>query len=314
MKINNSTKIFLAGHAGLVGSAIFRQLKLNKFKNIIIVSKKNLDLKDQKQVFLFFKKHKPKYVIIAAAKVGGIKANNECGADFIYENLQIQNNIIHASYLNKVNSLVFLGSSCIYPKFSKQPIKEKYLLNSNLEKTNEAYAIAKIAGVKMCEYYNMQYKTNFKSLMPCNTYGPNDNYNLKTSHFLPALIRKIYEAKIYNKKSIELWGNGKSKREVIFVDDLANAVIYFLFKKTDKNLINIGTQKEHTILEYAKIIMNQLKVNLKIKYVNKSLVGTPRKILDCSLARKYGWKSTVSTKCGIKMTVKDFVTNYNKYK
>ena len=173
--------------------------------------------------------------------------------------------------------MIFLGSSCIYPKFSKQPIKEQYLLNSELEKTNEAYAVAKIAGVKMCQYYNQQYQTNFKSLMPCNTYGPNDNYNTETSHFLPALIRKIYEAKINNKKILELWGNGKTKRELIFVDDLADATIFFLFKKTNQDLINIGTQKEFTILKYAKVIMKQLNINLKIKYINKSLVGTQEK-------------------------------------
>ena len=175
---------------------------------------------------IFFKKNKPQYVIIAAAKVGGIKANNDYGADFIYDNLQIQNNIIHAAYENRVKSLIFLGSSCIYPKFSKQPIKEQYLLNSELEKTNEAYAVAKIAGVKMCQYYNQQYQTNFKSLMPCNTYGPNDNYNTETSHFLPALIRKIYEAKINNKKILELWG--KENTELIFVDDLADATFIYL--------------------------------------------------------------------------------------
>ena len=209
MKKNKSKKIFLAGHNGLVGSAILKKLNLKKKNHkILTINKKNLDLTNQKKVFNFFKKNKPQYVIIAAAKVGGIKANNDYGADFIYDNLQIQNNIIHAAYENRVKSLIFLGSSCIYPKFSKQPIKEQYLLNSELEKTNEAYAVAKIAGVKMCQYYNQQYQTNFKSLMPCNTYGPNDNYNTETSHFLPALIRKIYEAKINNKKILELWGNG----------------------------------------------------------------------------------------------------------
>ena len=266
--------------------AILKKLNLKKKNHKILkINKKNLDLRNQKKVFDFFKKNKPQYVIIAAAKVGGIKANNDYGADFIYDNLQIQNNIIHAAYENRVKSLIFLGSSCIYPKFSKQPIKEQYLLNSELEKTNEAYAVAKIAGVKMCQYYNQQYQTNFKSLMPCNTYGPNDNYNTETSHFLPALIRKIYEAKINNKKILELWGNGKTKRELIFVDDLADATIFFLFKKTNQDLINIGTQKEFTILKYAKVIMKQLKINLKIKYINKSLVGTPRKILDCSVAK-----------------------------
>lgn len=313
MKKNKSKKIFLAGHNGLVGSAILKKLNLKKNNKILTINKKNLDLRNQKKVFDFFKKNKPQYVIIAAAKVGGIKANNEYGADFIYDNLQIQNNIIHAAYENRVKSLIFLGSSCIYPKFSKQPIKEKYLLNSELEKTNEAYAIAKIAGVKMCQYYNQQYQTNFKSLMPCNTYGPNDNYNTETSHFLPALIRKIYEAKISNKKILELWGNGKTKRELIFVDDLADATIFFLFKKTNQNLINIGTQKDFTILKYAKVIMKQLNINLKIKYINKSLVGTPRKVLDCSVAKNNGWKYSTSIEDGINLTIKDFIKNYNRY-
>lgn len=313
MKKNKSKKIFLAGHNGLVGSAILKKLNLKKNNKILTINKKNLDLRNQKKVFDFFKKNKPQYVIIAAAKVGGIKANNEYGADFIYDNLQIQNNIIHAAYENRVKSLIFLGSSCIYPKFSKQPIKEKYLLNSELEKTNEAYAIAKIAGVKMCQYYNQQYQTNFKSLMPCNTYGPNDNYNTETSHFLPALIRKIYEAKISNKKILELWGNGKTKRELIFVDDLADATIFFLFKKTNQNLINIGTQKDFTILKYAKVIMKQLNINLKIKYINKSLVGTPRKVLDCSVAKNNGWKYSTSIEDGINLTIRDFIKNYNRY-
>ena len=315
MKKNKSKKIFLAGHNGLVGSAILKKLNLKKKNHkILTINKKNLDLRNQKKVFDFFKKNKPQYVIIAAAKVGGIKANNDYGADFIYDNLQIQNNIIHAAYENRVKSLIFLGSSCIYPKFSKQPIKEQYLLNSELEKTNEAYAVAKIAGVKMCQYYNQQYQTNFKSLMPCNTYGPNDNYNTETSHFLPALIRKIYEAKINNKKILELWGNGKTKRELIFVDDLADATIFFLFKKTNQDLINIGTQKEFTILKYAKVIMKQLNINLKIKYINKSLVGTPRKILDCSVAKSNGWKYSTSIENGINLTIKDFIKNYHRYK
>lgn len=209
-----------------------------------------------------------------------------------------------------------MGSSCIYPKFSKQPIKEKYLLSSELEKTNEAYAIAKIAGVKLCEYYNYQYNTNFLSLMPCNTFGPNDNYDLSSSHFLPALIRKIYEAKKRKKIFIELWGNGKTKREVIYVDDLADATIYFLFKNKkhikDK-IINVGTQKELTILQYAKMIMSTFKIKLNIKFVNKKLIGTPRKVLDCSVAKKLGWRYKTPIKNGIEKTVNDFIKNYKKY-
>lgn len=311
--IDKKSKIFVAGHKGLVGSAIIRKLEKLNFKNIIVATKKELDLRDQKKVNNFLSKHKPKSVIIAAAKVGGIKTNNELTAEFIYDNLQIQNNLINSAYQNKVKNLVYLGSSCIYPKFSKQPIKEQYLLTGKLEKTNEAYAIAKIAGVKMCEYYNKQYNTNYKSLMPCNTFGPNDNYDLLSSHFLPALIRKIYEAKSKKKKYVELWGDGKTMRELIYVDDIADAVIFFLFKKTNQNLINIGTQKEYSIEEYAKIIMDIFDVNLKIKYINKSLVGSPRKIMDCSLAKRLGWQSKTDIYEGIKVSIKDFEENVKKY-
>ena len=311
--INKNDKIFVAGHNGLVGSAIVRKLKEKKFRNIITVEKKRLNLINQKNVEKFFKKVRPKYLIIAAAKVGGIKTNSEKVAEFIYENLQIQTNLIHSAYKYGISSLVFLGSSCIYPKYSKQPIKESYLLTGKLENTNEAYAVAKIAGVKMCEYYNQQYQTNFKSLMPTNTFGPNDNYDLNTSHFLPALIRKIYEAKIKNNKSINLWGNGKTKRELIYVDDLAEASIYFLFKKTKKNLINIGTQKDYTIENYAKKIMKILNVNLKIKYIKKNLKGTPRKVMDCSIANRLGWKPKTSIDKGLNLSIKDFIKKYNEY-
>ncbi len=311
--IDRKSKIFVAGHNGLVGSAIIRKLKKLNFKNILVASKKELDLRDQKKVDKFFRKHKPKSLIIAAAKVGGIKTNSELAAEFIYDNLQIQNNLINTAYQIKVKNLIYLGSSCIYPKFSKQPIKEEYLLTGKLEKTNEAYAIAKIAGIKMCEYYNKQYGSNYKSLMPCNTFGPNDNYNLSSSHFLPALIRKIYEAKTKKENYIKLWGNGKTKRELIYVDDIADACIFFLFKKTKENMINIGTQKEYSIEKYARIIMNILKVKLKIKYVNKSLIGTPRKIVDSSLAGRLGWKSKINIHEGLKISIKDFQENYKKY-
>ena len=224
-------KIFVAGHNGLVGSAIVKKLKSKGYKDILTVERKKLDLLDQKAVFNYLKKNKPKIVIIAAAKVGGIHANNEYGAEFIYENLQIQNNLIHSSYLNNIKNLTFLGSSCIYPKFAKQPLKEEYLLSDQLEETNLPYAIAKIAGIKMCEAYNKQYKTNYKCLMPTNTYGPNDNYDLMTSHFFPALIHKAHMCKIKNKKSIDVWGSGKVYREMIFVDDIADACIFFMKKK-----------------------------------------------------------------------------------
>ena len=311
--MNKKAKIFVTGHKGLVGSAVIRKLKDLGFKNILTVSKKKLDLRDQRKVNSFLTKHKPNSLIIAAAKVGGIKTNSELTGEFIYDNLQIQSNLIHGAYKHNIKNMINLGSSCIYPKFSKQPIKEDYLLTGELEKTNEAYAIAKIAGVKMCEYYNKQYDTNYKSLMPCNTFGSNDNYDLLSSHFISALIRKIYEAKIKKKKSIKLWGNGKTKRELIFVDDLADAIIFFLFKKTKQNLINIGTQVEFTIEEYAKIIMKKLNVNLNIKYIKKSLVGTPRKIMDTSLAKKLGWKSSIKIEKGIDFCLRDFKNNYKKY-
>ncbi len=296
--IKKSSKIFVTGHNGLVGSAIIRKLIKSGYKNIIVVDKKKLDLTRQKEVENFIKKHKPDSIINAAARVGGIAANNKYKADFIYNNIAIQNNIIHSSYINNVENLIFLGSSCVYPKMSKQPIKEEYLLSGPLEKTNEPYAIAKISGIKMCESYNYQYGTNYKCLMPCNTYGPNDNYDLNTSHFYPALISKIHKAKVEKKDNIILWGTGKAKRELMYVDDVADACIFFLHKKTKETLINIGTGKEKTINEYAKFIMQQLDVKLKIVYDKSKPDGTPRKILNVSIANKYGWNSKVSLRSG----------------
>ena len=296
--IKKSSKIFVTGHNGLVGSAIIRKLIKSGYKNIIVVDKKKLDLTRQREVENFIKKHKPDSIINAAARVGGIAANNKYKADFIYNNIAIQNNIIHSSYINNVENLIFLGSSCVYPKMSKQPIKEEYLLSGPLEKTNEPYAIAKISGIKMCESYNYQYGTNYKCLMPCNTYGPNDNYDLNTSHFYPALISKIHKAKVEKKDNIILWGTGKAKRELMYVDDVADACIFFLHKKTKETLINIGTGKEKTINEYAKFIMQQLDVKLKIVYDKSKPDGTPRKILNVSIANKYGWNSKVSLRSG----------------
>lgn len=308
-KINKNSKIFLAGHNGLVGSAIYRKLKFYGYKNVVVKTKKELDLRDQKRVFLFFKKKKFHAVINAAATVGGIHANNKYKADFIYNNIAIQSNIIHSSYLNSVEHMIFLGSSCVYPKNSKQPIKEKYLLSGDLEKTNEPYAIAKIAGIKMCESYNYQYGTNYKCLMPTNTYGPNDNYNPLTSHFYPALIKKIHDAKINKKKEIVLWGNGKSFRELIYVDDLADACIFFLNKKTKESLINIGSGEEKTIEQYAKYLIKKFKINIKIKFDKSKPNGTPRKILDTSLAKKLGWKSKIDLDQGLKLVLKSLKIN-----
>ena len=300
-------KIFVSGHNGLVGSAIVKKLKAKGYKNILTADRKKLDLLDQKAVFNYLKKNKPKIVIIAAAKVGGISANNEFGAEFIYENLQIQNNLIHSSYLNNIKNLIFLGSSCIYPKFAKQPLKEEYLLSGKLEETNLPYAVAKIAGIKMCEAYNKQYKTNYKCLMPTNTYGPNDNYNLMTSHFFPALIHKAHMCKIKNKKSIEVWGSGKVYREMIFVDDLADACVYFMNKKTKHSLINIGSGKDMTILNYVKFILKKLNLNIKIKFIKSKPDGVYKKLLDISRAKKYGWIAKTSLNSGFDITYQSFL-------
>ena len=302
-------KIYLAGHNGHVGKAILKKLKLLGYSKIIVASRGKLDLTDQKEVFKFLKYNKPYFVIIAAARVGGIVANNTYRAEFIHENLSIQNNLIHGSFINGVKNLIFLGSSCIYPKFCKQPQKESYLLSGKLEFTNEPYAIAKIAGVKMCENYNRQYKTNYISLMPTNSYGYNDNYDTKESHFFPALIKKIYLAKIKNKKFITLLGTGKARRELIFVDDIADSVIYFMNKKTSENLINIGTGKDLTIKEYAEFIIKRLKLKLKIKFDKSYPDGTPKKVLDISLAKKYGWVAKTNLQKGFDETYKDFLKN-----
>ena len=301
-------RIFVTGHKGLVGSALLRRLDHNGYKKIITADKKDLDLRDQKKVLNFFKKKKIDAVINAAGTVGGIYANNRYKADFIYDNLMIQANIIQGCYKNKIKRLIFLGSSCIYPRNSKQPIKEKYLLKSELEKTNEPYAIAKIAGIKLCESYNFQYKMNYKCLMPCNLYGPNDSYDLNNSHFFPALISKCITAKKKNKKTITLWGSGKPKRELMYVDDLADACIYFLNKKTKESLINIGTGVDMSILNYAKFILKKLNLNCKIILDKTKPDGTPRKIIDNSIALTYGWKPKVSLEEGFQITLKDYLS------
>ena len=311
--INKNDKIFLAGHKGLVGSAIYRALLKNNYKNIITINKKKLNLLNQQKVFNFLNIKKPKIVIIAAARVGGIKANNKFRADFIRENLVIQNNLIHGSYINGIKKIVFLGSSCVYPKNYNKPIKEEYLLKGPLEYTNEPYAVAKIAGIKMCESYNLQYKTNYLCLMPTNTFGPGDNYNSFSSHFIPAIIKKIYQAQLQKKNYIDLWGTGLPRREVIYVDDLANAVIYFMNKKVRHSLINIGTSKDRSIREFAKLILKILNVKLKVKFDNdKKLDGIKRKVLDTNLARKYGWKPRINLEDAILKTFNDLRKNFSK--
>jgi GDP-L-fucose synthase len=310
MKVNKKSKIFIAGHNGMVGSAIKRKFENKGFKKILTISKKKLDLLDQKKVLKFLKTNKPELVILAAARVGGIIANRSFKSQFIFENLQIQNNIIHGSYKAGIKNLIFLGSSCIYPKFSKQPIKEKYILTGELEQTNDAYAIAKIAGIMMCKNYSRSYGLNYKSLMPSNMYGPNDNYDLRNSHFFPALIRKIYEAKIYNKKTVKVWGSGKVLRELLYVNDFADAVLFFMNKNIKENFINIGSGKDYTIDWYVKFIMKQLKVKLKVAYDKTKPDGVPRKLLDISLAKKYGWKSKTSLTDGLFETLEDFKSGY----
>ena len=307
--INKNSKIYVSGHKGLVGSAILRKLKKEGYKNIICKSRKDLDLTNQTKVYDFLKKTRPKFIFLAAAKVGGIYSNNKYKADFIYENLTIQTNIIHAAHLCGIKDLIFLGSSCVYPRNCKQPIKEEYLLSGKLEQTNDAYAIAKIAGIKMCESYNLQYNKNYKCIMPTNTFGPNDNYDPLNSHFLPAIIRKIHNVKIQKKHEIKIWGNGSAKRELIYVDDIADACIFFMKNKIKENVINIGTGKDYTIKQYVKMILNILIPNkkIKIKYDLTKPNGTPKKVLDISLAKKYGWKPKSKFNQAVMSTYKDFL-------
>ena len=311
--IKYNSRIFIAGHKGLVGSAIYRKLKEKGYKNLIIADRKKLDLRDQQKVIKFLKIKKPDFIFIAAAKVGGIYFNLKFKADFITENIQIQTNLIHGAYKCGIKELIFLGSSCVYPKNCKQPIKEDYLLSGKLEETNDAYAIAKIAGIKMCQSYNEQYNTNYKCLMPTNTFGPNDNYDKNNSHFFPALIKKIHQLKINNKKIITLWGDGKPKREVIHVDDLADACIFFMKKKTKEFLINIGTGRDFTIKYYLELIAKVILGNNKIiiKYDKTKPNGVLRKVMDVSLAKIYGWKSKINLKQSIKMTYESYLKELN---
>jgi GDP-L-fucose synthase len=297
----------VAGHTGLVGSALVRVLRKKGYKRIILRTRKQLNLIDQKKTFDFLKKIKPEFIFIAAAKVGGIKANNTFKANFIYENLAMEINLIHGAFKAGIKNLIFLGSNCVYPKNSKQPIKENYLLTGPLEKTNEPYAIAKIAGIKICESYNAQYKTNYRCLMPANLFGPNDNYDLNTSHFIPALIKKTHLFKKKKIKSIKIWGNPKTKREILYVDDLAEACVYFMKKKTKEFIINIGSGIEYNIITYAKIIAKLLNVKGKYVYGKKNLIGLKRKILDSNIANKYGWKPKSNINDSLNYTYKSFL-------
>tara|TARA_B100001057_G_scaffold259754_1_gene259959 strand:- start:2692 stop:3636 length:945 start_codon:yes stop_codon:yes gene_type:complete len=312
--INLNSKIFLAGHKGMLGSSILRILKKKGYKRIIIVDKKKLDLRNQAAVKKFFKKVKPDAVIIAAAKVGGIKANIKYPANFITDNLQIQTNLILNSYINKTKKLVLFGSSCIYPKDLKKLIKENQIMTGILEKTNESYSIAKIAGIQMIQSFNRQYKTNYVCLMPCNLFGPNDSYDLNNSHFLPALIRKIYGASKKKKnKIVKLWGTGKPLREVLYVDEVAEACEFFLKRKNTPPLINIGSSTEMSIKDYAMKIKNKIDPNVLIKFNNnKKLDGVKRKKLDISLAKKYGWTAKMNFNTALDNTIKDFEEELKK--
>ena len=314
-------KIFIAGHRGMVGSALVKYLKNQGAKKLILVTKKKLDLLNQDKVYKFIRYKKPDAIINCAGRVGGILANSKYPVEFLNINIMIQLNLINAAYQNKIQHFINLGSSCIYPKKAKQPIKEDYLLTSSLEKTNEAYALAKIIGLKACEYYNQQYGTSYLTLMPCNLYGPNDNFNLKNSHFVPALIKKIVNSSSGKKSKIEIWGTGKAKREAMYVDDLASAIFFILKKKILKNkklskiikknpVINLGSGKDFSIKQFAKMICRLSGKKDNLKYNKKYPDGTMRKILDNKVIKRLGWKPKISLEEGLSKTIKWYKENY----
>ncbi|EQA37011.1 NAD dependent epimerase/dehydratase family protein [Leptospira inadai serovar Lyme str. 10] len=305
--MEKDARIFIAGIYGMVGSAIDRVLREEGFKNVIGHSSEELNLLRQEDVERFFKEYRPDYVFIAAARVGGIYANDTYPADFIYNNLQIQNNLIHSSYIYRVKKLLFLGSSCIYPKYAEQPIKESSLLTGLLEPTNEAYAIAKIAGLKMCEFYNKQFHTQFISAMPTNLYGIGDNYNAMNSHVLPALIRRFHEAKVSNSKQVVMWGTGKPLREFLFVDDLADACVFLMKNYLSNETINVGSGCEVSIRELAEIVKEAVGYQGEITLDSTKPDGTPRKLLDSSRLRELGWKPKTDLNEGIRLAYSDFV-------
>ncbi|MDN5287451.1 MAG: GDP-L-fucose synthase [Mucilaginibacter sp.] len=309
--MDKNAKIYIAGHRGMVGSAIYRKLQNEGYNNIVTRDSSSLDLRDFIQVREFFELEKPAYVFLAAAKVGGIIANNTFRAEFLYENLQIQNNVIHLSYLNDVKKLMFLGSSCIYPKMAPQPLKEEYLLTGLLEPTNEPYAIAKIAGIKMCDAYRDQYGCNFISVMPTNLYGYNDNYHPQNSHVLPALIRRFHEAKTQSLPEVVIWGTGSPKREFLFADDLAEASFYLMQNYDEAGLINIGTGKDISIKDLALLIKQIIGYQGEIKFDTSKPDGTPRKLMDVSKLHNKGWKHTVELEDGIRLAYQDFLSKYN---
>lgn len=307
--MDKNSKIYIAGHRGMVGSAIYRKLEKEGFTNIITRISSDLDLRNQQQVADFFEHEKPDYVFLAAAKVGGIMANNTYRAEFLYDNLQMQNNIINSSYINGVKKLMFLGSSCIYPKLAPQPLKEEYLLTGLLEETNEPYAIAKIAGIKMCDAYRAQYGCNYISVMPTNLYGYNDNYHPQNAHVLPALIRRFHEAKESNATTVTIWGSGTPKREFLFADDLAEACYYLMQNYDEAGLVNVGTGEDLSIKELALLIKDTVGYKGAVQFDTSKPDGTPRKLMDVSKLHNKGWKYTIELKDGIKLAYADFLKN-----
>ena len=307
--MNKSSKIYVAGHRGLVGSAILRKLEKEGYENLVVRTSKELDLREKQQVDTFFETEKPEFVFLAAAKVGGIVANNEFPADFIRDNLMIQTNVIDASYRNQVEKLLFLGSTCIYPKLAPQPLKEEYLLTGPLEPTNDAYALAKIAGIKMCQSYNKQYGTNYISAMPTNLYGENDNFDLQSSHVMPALIRKFHEAKLSNQSSVEVWGTGTPKREFLYSDDLADACVYLMNYYNEDEIINIGVGEDVSIKELAETVQRVVGFEGELKFDTTKPDGTPRKLVDTTKINQLGWKADVKLEDGISLAYEWFLNN-----
>jgi GDP-L-fucose synthase len=304
--MHKQDKIYVAGHRGMVGSAIKRKLEGEGFENLLLKTSQELDLRDSAAVKTFFKENRPDHVFLAAAKVGGILANDTYRADFLYENLMIQNNVIHSSRESGVKKLMFLGSSCIYPKLAPQPLKEEYLLTGLLEPTNEPYAIAKIAGIKLCDAYRAQYGCNFISVMPTNLYGPNDNYDLKNSHVLPAMIRKFHEAKINRAPAVTIWGSGEPKREFLYVDDLADACFFLMQNYNEPGLVNVGTGRDLTIMELAELVQRVTGYDGSIRRDLSKPDGTPRKLLDVSKLEAMGWKARVSLEEGIRRLYREY--------
>ncbi|MBK0380675.1 GDP-L-fucose synthase family protein [Mucilaginibacter segetis] len=308
--MEKQAKIYIAGHRGMVGSAILRKLQNEGYTNFTLRTSTELDLRNQQKVVDFFAMEQPEYVFLAAANVGGIVANNTYRADFLYDNLQIQNNVIHSSYVNGVKKLMFLGSSCIYPKLAPQPLKEEYLLTGLLEPTNEPYAIAKIAGIKMCDAYRSQYGCNYISVMPTNLYGYNDNYHPQNSHVLPAMIRRFHEAKINNASSVTIWGTGTPKREFLFADDLANACYYLMQTYNEAGLVNVGTGKDISIKDLALLIQKIVGYECKLLFDDSKPDGTPRKLMDVTKLHNQGWKHTIDLEEGIKLAYIDFLKHH----